>query len=89
MARIVITVPDDVDLETTWEYVRQVAEQIDGGFTSGHVDAEHHWAVEGRLPVEPRPERPERPEPERPPSLMAQFMDSYIAGGPLPEPEDW
>ena len=44
--RIVITIPDDVDVSDESYYVEAVAEQLEQGYLSGHVDVEHHWTIE-------------------------------------------
>lgn len=46
--RLVITIPE---LEST--YVEEVIRQISEGYTSGHVDSEHHWTTD------PKPEEAE------------------------------
>jgi hypothetical protein len=46
MARqIVITIPEDGDVEEHAEFVAHVAEQLDAGFTSGHFSPERRWEV--------------------------------------------
>jgi hypothetical protein len=47
MARIIITVPDHARVADVADYVEAVADQIDHGYISGHVSAEHHWTSEG------------------------------------------
>jgi hypothetical protein len=50
MARtITITVPDDLPTFEIVGYVRKVAQQIDEGYLSGHVDVDHYWESEGRI----------------------------------------
>lgn len=44
--QVIITVPDSDDLEeSALPYVEEVAQQIAQGFTSGHVDRDHHWRI--------------------------------------------
>lgn len=45
MATITINTPDDA--REAADYVEQVLEQIRGGCTSGHWDAESNWESEG------------------------------------------
>jgi hypothetical protein len=47
MARVIITVPDHARVADVADYVETVADQIDNGYLSGHVDAETHWTSEG------------------------------------------
>ena len=47
MAKIVISVPDTGDRSDVCDYVRTVADQIEDDYTSGHVDHETYWDIEG------------------------------------------
>lgn len=44
--RIIITLPEDHHPEQDADYICEVAKQLEGGYLSGHVDAEHHWTME-------------------------------------------
>lgn len=50
MARITINVSDLDEVEHMADYLREVADQLENGFTSGHVDAERHWDSDGIEP---------------------------------------
>lgn len=45
MTTLRITVPDNEDPAATADYLHFVAEQIETGYTSGHVDAQRHWTA--------------------------------------------
>jgi hypothetical protein len=47
MATVTITVPDHQRVDKVAEYVRLVADQIEHGYTSGHVGPVQHWTSEG------------------------------------------
>ena len=40
-----IYVPDEDDAAARADYVHYVAEQIEDGYASGHVDAKRHWTA--------------------------------------------
>jgi hypothetical protein len=56
MSRIIITVPDvENQGDTHVHYVEEVLHEMQQGYSSGHVDREHHWASDdeasgGRIP---------------------------------------
>ncbi len=41
--KITVNVPQASTCEATADYLRHVADQIEDGFTSGHVDRAVHW----------------------------------------------
>ncbi len=43
---LVIRIPADAEVEDCAEYVQYVGTQLGEGFTSGHIDADHHWSIE-------------------------------------------
>lgn len=50
MSKLSITVPDGMPTDEVADYIRTVADQVEGYFTSGHVKPEQHWTTEeGRL----------------------------------------
>lgn len=47
--RIIVTLPDykdEGDDSRDADYIRYVAEQVEEGYNSGHVDVDHHWRIE-------------------------------------------
>lgn len=44
--KLVITFPGTDYSDGVAEYVHFVADQIEDGYVSGHVDADRHWALE-------------------------------------------
>lgn len=50
MPKITINMSEKCDADAAADHVREVADLIERGFTSGHWDAENHWDSEG-LPL--------------------------------------
>lgn len=46
MAVIAIRVPDFEEADEVTDIVRHVADQMDQGFTSGHINRETYWSIE-------------------------------------------
>lgn len=41
--KLVIVLPDDAWPDRDADYIRMVAQQVEDGYLSGHIDTEHQW----------------------------------------------